>query len=518
MKGQIPSYVAGVLYRTGPLGYKAKTDRNGVWAASHWFDGFSGVHRFEIGFDNATHAPRVTYNSRRTVDEMLETVRRTGKLEGFTFAKKRDLCESFFHKVMSIFKPAPGPQNVGVTLSINMPGGGYTPKSNKAPGVSGHSYGIETLHIKTDASIINEVHPETLQPRGVCRQTKLHPKLSGQLAAAHAETDPITGDIFNYNLEMGQKSLYRIFHTSASTGRTEILATVEGKPAYIHSLFLTENHVVLCVWNSHFSWGGVSILYHNNLLDSIAPFDPASKATWYVVDRAGKGLVATYESDPFFCFHTINAWEESSPSDDTKTDILCELSLYENLDVVHSFYYDNLVGTFDTSKTYTDKQRTACQPRHTQFRLPKIELKASEVRPAELVSKADPMVSMDLPTINPAYSCRKHRYTYGVTNRLKSSFLDGIVKFDNATQKAIIWETEAHTPGEPIFVANPAGMEEDDGVLLTVVLDGLEEKSYLLVLRAKDLVELGRAEMKGPMSFGFHGAYRAAGREYAVDL
>ncbi|KAF1976275.1 hypothetical protein BU23DRAFT_502115 [Bimuria novae-zelandiae CBS 107.79] len=519
VRGEIPYYVAGTLYRTGPLGFKTKTDQNAEWAAAHWFDGFSCVHRFKIRFPKGSSAPEVTYNSRRTVDDMLETIRKTGKLDGYTFAKKRDPCEGFFRKVMSMFKPSPMVQNVGVTLSINMPGGGYTPGKEKSI-VNGHSNGLSTLHLKTDASMMSQVDPETLEPRGICYQTKLHPRLTGQLSAAHAETDPTTGDVFNYNLEIGATSTYRVFQTSASTGETLILATFRGKPAYIHSLLLTQNFVVLCVWNSHISWGGLAIPYHKNVLEAIAPFDSSSKAKWYVIDRAGKGLISTFESDPFFCFHTINAWEEPSSKDATKTDIICELSLYNNLDVAHSFYYDNLISSHTSAKAYTREKRLSCLPHWAQFRLPGVDAQpmSSNPHPAELVYKADAMDSMELPTINPSYTMRKHRYTYGIANRLKSSFMDGIVKFDNVTKKTIIWDRQAHTPGEAIFVADPEGTEEDDGVLLSVVLDGIAEKSYLLVLRAKDLVELGRAEMEGPMSFGFHGAYMAAGREYVVDV
>lgn len=36
VKGKIPSYAAGVLYRTGPLGYKTKMDNGNVYAANHW--------------------------------------------------------------------------------------------------------------------------------------------------------------------------------------------------------------------------------------------------------------------------------------------------------------------------------------------------------------------------------------------------------------------------------------------------------------------------------------------------
>jgi torulene dioxygenase len=95
--------------------------------------------------------------------------------------------------------------------------------------------------------------------------------------------------------------------------------------------------------------------------------------------------------------------------------------------------------------------------------------------------------------------------------------MDGLAKFDNKTQTAVIWEQEAHTPSEPIFVADPEGAAEDDGVLLTVVLDGIKGKSYLLCLDARDLRERGRAEMDGAMAFGFHGAHKG-GRRYVGDF
>ncbi|OAL56364.1 beta,beta-carotene 9',10'-dioxygenase [Pyrenochaeta sp. DS3sAY3a] len=515
VKGDIPKYAAGVLYRTGPLGYKATTDEGKVWAAKHWFDGFSCVHRFQVDFPSDGGPAKVQYRSRRTVDEFLEIVRKTGKLDGITFASKRDPCESFFKKVMSVFYSTHSrdAQNVGVTLSVNMPGGGYI-KNTEKPKINGHTNHIETLHAKTDSFLLKKIDPETLEPQGIATQQKLHPALKGPLSAAHAKSDPNTGDVFNFNLDLGYKSTYRIFRTSAATGETDILATFHGKPAYIHSLFLTENYVILCVWNSHITWGGLSILYNKNIADAIAPFDPKSKASWYVVDRTnGKGLVATYESDPFFSFHSVNAWEEPNETNPKKTDIITELSMFENTDVIHRFYYDNLLSSTTDTK-FAGKKRMSCLPMQAQFRLASVDAghNTTTPLPAEILFQADKMISMELPTINPSFLTRRHRFSYGCADRLKSSFMDGLVKFDNVTQTSTFWETDGHTPGEPIFVADPDGQAEDDGVLLSVVLDGFAEKSYLLVLDARDLRELGRAEMRGPMSFGFHGTYKASAR------
>lgn len=272
-----------MLDRTGPLGYKAETDKGTTWAARHWFDGFSCVHRFQIDFPDFDGAAKVQYRSRRTVDEYLEMVRTSGKLDAMTFASKRDPCESFFKKVMGMFYSSPDFYNIGVTLSINMPGGGA--QGLGKPSVNGHTNGIQTLHAKTDAPQVKNIDPETLEPRGIAEQDSLHPKLVGEFSAAHAKSDPITGDLYNFNLKMGRPGTYRIFCNSASTGETIILATFAGEPAYIHSLFLTKNYVILCVWNSHVSWGGLSLLYHKNVLDAISPFDPSSHASWYVIDR-----------------------------------------------------------------------------------------------------------------------------------------------------------------------------------------------------------------------------------------
>jgi torulene dioxygenase len=259
-------------------------------------------------------------------------------------------------------------------------------------------------------------------------------------------------------------------------------------------------------------------MYHKNVIDAMAPFDPDTKATWYVVDRRqGKGVIATYESNPFFCFHSINAWEEPSASDPTKTDIITELSMFENLDVVKRFYYDNLISSIDT-REYEGEERMTALPMQAQFRLPSVDAGVPTPMPAELLFQAEKFKSMELPTLNPAYLTRRHRYTYGCADRLKSSFFDGLVKFDNKTQEVKYWEEEGHTPGEAIFIADPEGMEEDDGVLLSVVLDGYAEKSYLLVLRAKDLTEMGRAEMAGPMSFGFHGTFKESDKMYRGDV
>jgi torulene dioxygenase len=408
--------------------------------------------------------------------------------------------------------------NIGVTLSVNMPGLSAKEESNAA---TKHASGIQTLWAKTDASAFKKLDPETLEPIGLASQATLHPSLKGPLSAAHAKSDPETGDIYNYNLDFGRASVYRIFHTSASTGQTEILATFPGRPAYLHSLFLTKDHVILCVWNSFIKAGGVSVIYNMNILDSIAAFDESIPATWYVIDRRqGKGLLATYESPAFFCFHTVNAWTEPSPSNPEKTDVVCELHAYPNLDVLHKFYYENLLSTAPGNEQFRGPKGEAARGVFRRYRLPDVPATArNEKSTAKIEYTAPKDASPELPTMNPAFVTKPHQYTYGIVDRGFSSVVDGLVKWDSKSKTASYWEAFANTPGEPIFVANPDGSgEEDDGVLLSVVLDGIKGSSFLLCLDARTMLEVGRAEVGGVVGFGFHGLHIKSEAKGAVDF
>ena len=53
----------------------------------------------------------------------------------------------------------------------------------------------------------------------------------------------------------------------------------------------------------------------------------------------------------------------------------------------------------------------------------------------------------------------------------------------------------------------PRGRGRDDGVLLSVVLDAGRRTSFLLVLDARDMTELGRAAVPHHIPFGFHGLH-----------
>ena len=502
MTGTIPSYAAGTLYRTGPGKSQVETKDGQLFQLSHWFDGFSQTHRFQIlASEDST---RVLYNSRFSTDALVEQIRTTGAMHKFSFGQKRDPCKSVFNKVQTEYVPPSGPDsmNIGVTLSVNMPG-----LDHQSDGSTDRwANGIRTLYAKTDRNAFKKLDPETLEPIGLATQESLHPDLTGQLAASHARSDPVTGDMYNYNLAFGAESTYRVFGVSASTGKTTILATFPGVPAYLHSLLITEDYVLLCVWNSHIN---PMELVDGSFMDAIMPTDPSQPAKWYVIDRKnGKGLVATYDGPAFFCFHTINAWQEPSEEDPTKTDIVADIVRMDNTEFLNLLYYENIKSSLPSAKEFAANRGDVLRPTITRFRLPALpSAPSSETLKATVEWSACKAFAPELPTMNPAFVTKKYRFTYATTFRGEATLTDGIMKFDCDTQETSLWACHGHSPGEPIFVANPNGKGEDDGVLLSVVLDGLRGYSYLLCLDARNLTELGRAEVKGVVGFGFHGQH-----------
>ena len=521
--GNIPVYCAGVLFRNGlgPLSFDT-SKKNKTYRTNHWFDCLSQVHRFQIHAPkDANSVVRVTHNSRRTCDKLIEHVQKTGNRTGITFAAKYEPCKSFFSKVQSVFAGAPPEDdatdvNVGVTLSPNFPGFSRTGKKQET-GVDNCK--IASLFNKTDSSMVQALDPETLEPIGIARQSVLHLDLNGPCSGAHAKVCPKTGDTYNYNLEFGRNGIYRAFHVSAATGKCDILAKFAAKPAYLHSSLLTENYYILCVWNSHFTMGGVSILWNKNFLDSIADFNPQEPARWYVIDRkptsdGGRGLVATFKSDPFFSFHTINAYEEASPTCPNQVDIIADICVYDNLDVLKRFYVDNMRSDSKTAAAYHHPKYASSKAYFKRFRLPGVNSTGDKTRRAEDVVKGSKGLAPELPSINHKYRGRRYRYVYGATDTGKAVFLDGLVKYDTINNvPARIWSAHGQSAGEPIFIPDPSAEEgeEDKGVLLSAVLDGPAARSYLLVLDARDLTEIGRAVMpEGPggvIGFGFHGAH-----------
>lgn len=69
------------------------------------------------------------------------------------------------------------------------------------------------------------------------------------------------------------------------------------------------------------------------------------------------------------------------------------------------------------------------------------------------------------------------------------------------------WNVADQYPMESWFVPDPNGSREDDGVLLTPMLDGKLGKSYLVILDPKTMKPISKAQLPILVPFHFHGRF-----------
>ena len=200
----------------------------------------------------------------------------------------------------------------------------------------------------------------------------------------------------------------------------------------------------------------------------------------HLFDRSSGEAAGPFQTDACFGFHHVNAFE-------TGDEVSIDICTYPDPQIVQDLYLERL---------REGKPVTAAA------------LERFRVNPSNGAVARERLVEepIELPRINYG-RCneRRYRYTWGVG--AASGWLDRIVKADLERGDSAVWTQEGCYPGEPVFVAAPGAQHEDDGVLLSVVLDGGEGSSFLLVLDAATLSELARATVPHHIPFGFHGQF-----------
>lgn len=228
-------------------------------------------------------------------------------------------------------------------------------------------------------------------------------------------------------------------------------------------------------------------------------FDETAPTEFYVFDRAAKKLVATYHAPASFFFHSINAYDK----DDT---VVLDVVGYDDASVVESLYFAKLLQRAPPSEKFkVQETRRYTLTDISSGEEPTTIRKVNFTRPA-------PGVYPELPRVNDDYFTKPYTFFYAL-NLLDPSLPVGatgnsLSKANVETGEYLIWKEENCLPGEPIFIADPNGQEEDDGVLLSVVLDEVKGASFLAVINAKNMEEIARAEVNSVVPFGFHGAFK----------
>jgi carotenoid cleavage dioxygenase-like enzyme len=435
--GALPAWLAGSLVRTGPAKFEA-----GEQSLRHWFDGLAMLHRFSFA-DGA-----VSYGCRflRTPAYAAAEEGRIGFQEFAT-----DPCRSLFRRFQTAFAPSDS--------------------------VFGHNANVNVARLgdrhvaMTETPMPVAFDPQTLETLGVTAPAP------GHHSTAHPHHDPGRDEAINHVVRFSARSQYRFFVQRADAAPRVLARRGVNRPAYVHSFGLSERHLVLAECPLTVNPTGM-LLSGRPFIENYR-WDARRGARLLVFERDSGRLRGAYETEAFFTFHHVNAFER-------RGELVVDLCAYDDSSIVDALYVDRL--------------RAGEPLPEPQLRRYRLDLGGGAVRSESLGA------ALELPRI--AYrrcNGRPYRYVYGVGPG--DGFLDRVVKMDVERGGATSWRSDGCYPGEPVFVAAPGADAEDDGVLLSVVLDAARGTSFLLVLDAGSLEERARAEVPHHIPFGFHGQF-----------
>lgn len=449
IRGKIPSWLKGTLLRNGPAKFRVGEGR------VSWFDGLAMLHAFEFGSD------RVLYTNRFLRSEPYHIMMEEKSLEFDGFAQ--DPCPKVFKNQISRFIPheMQGIQNASVTIQ---------------------EYADQMVAL-TEVPLPVIFDPQTLETLGAFSFADSLPQ--GQWESAHSLRDPIAGETVNYCIEFGRKSSYLIWKMKDHESRRELIAKIPvERPAYMHSFALTEHYVVLAEFP--FVVNPLDLLQRKKPFIFNYKWEPQKGTAFYIIERAS-GKVTAIHGEPFFAFHHVNAFDREGK-------IFLDIVTYRNTDII-----DVLTERSTDPVCIEESERT---------RLERFTLSFSD----QTVSREtifDP--NTEMPRVPAARVGRAYRYAYLIDASYPTSAQDQLpfYKVDTQTKTAIRWSEPGCTPGEPIFVPQPNAKTEDAGVVLSLVLDFANRRSFLLILDAKDFSELAKAEAPHAIPLGLHGHWKS---------
>jgi beta,beta-carotene 9',10'-dioxygenase len=489
VSGSIPSYVKGIYIKNGP-GALSTPDQSQRY--THAFDGLAKLQKFDICGNSVQFTTRFVDSRLKRL--MLEENKIPAHISLGPVEPKFPWWDVMLNTMHDVLLNTVRFDNACVNIEELSSSGTYC--------------------AVTDSAVRQEIDIQTLTTVRRMPDDKIAGIHSvAQFSTAHGKVAQRDGLSYNYFLETGLENYAHIVRTNRDLTRTSIgKIKVDAKFSYVHDISVTDNYAI--------------VAFCPLVIDMAKAMSEACLLPFFeyklhqttkicVFDLNGVQPVQTFESPAFWCYHHVNAYEETVVQDDgddgdrNVTRLVLDLLAYDTPDITDGLYTDNM----KTEQARLQQQREGTIWR---FHLPLDGDDSSTttnsndhprmVQPVtKVVRDKDTGLpwSMELCTVAPNRMGKPYRYAYGVTGLHKGvpGRMDwAICKQDMSpppTSTVVarhgVWYEEFMYPGEVAFVANPYGTREDDGVLISTVYDSRRRENCLLVLHARSMKELARA-------------------------
>ncbi|CAD6191728.1 unnamed protein product [Caenorhabditis auriculariae] len=505
MTGTVPKYLKGTMVRNGPGMFEIGDSKY-----NHWFDGMAYIQRYHFQDGKMFYSARYLES-----EDYLENMKKQRIVRsGFATTGFPDPCKTVYQRFFSHFF-------------------GEDPKHDNA-NVSFAEVG-DGVYAVTETPQMIRIDLDTLKPAGTADMTDY---IALNTCTAHQLLDD-AGNVFNVGSKFGKDAFYVFAITKnpldvkgAQSGHsiedTKIVGTVPCSetfhPSYYHSFGMSQNYLLL--FESPVRLDIKKILMRKFTFVSYGEclyWKKNVDVKVLIVDkRTGKQKSIKYTANPFFTFHHANSFEKDGC-------LVVDYCRMENAGNFETLLMENMKdGTFQKNPNFL--------PYLTRMIIP-LEIPSdaktgddllaglawakgckAELRKNGSVHLTEKRLcehTMEFPRYHSEkINMREYRYCYGssVLGKAADNDLEGVIKVDVQGGKPKVWkrENQFQVCAEPIFVPDPNGVEEDDGILLVPIMtlrDG--ENPFVVILNAHDLKEIARYTIpEARIPLGFHALYK----------
>lgn len=550
--GSIPSWLKGTLLRNGPGSLQV-----GEYAFNHLFDSSALLHRFAICNG------KVTYQCRFVQTDVYRKNKAAQRIVVTEFGTKAvpDPCKSIFQRVASIFKP--GDESDNSMISVYPFCDEYYTFAETAVI---HRIDPETLETKAKVNVSDYV--------GIVNHTS-HPHVmnDGTVYNMGLSVTP-RGPMYNIVCfsptqivvdEDGDEKELSMFDQAT------IVASAPSRwllnPSYMHTFGITENYFLIVEQPLAVSLTTVmSCKVKQQPMRAALKWHENENTLIHLISRETGSVERTFVSEAFFYLHIINQFETRD-----RNYVVLDVCCYRDASMLDCMFIEamkNLHKNPDYAKTFRGRPLRFVLPmKRPQSDVPLeynlitvktvnqglesfqettegIKRKRANSDASARINDKDarsdyrnlfgrraaahrlpdgnifvkPELLCDLgcetPRINyDSYLGREYRYFYAISSDVDLENPGTIIKVDILEKTRKTWCEKNVYPSEPIFVPNPNGKSEDDGVIVSsIVWSDNETRAGLLILDSVTLTEIARAtfDTPGPVPKCLHGWFTLA--------
>ncbi|CAF3405131.1 unnamed protein product [Rotaria sp. Silwood2] len=525
LEGKIPEWLKGTLYRNGPGTYEINNDIKTSF--NHAFDGFAFIQKYNIDGQSQLVRFRASFIKSRAYTQSLENSRLSVRQFG------TDPCKSIFGRFQSLFRstdPTTYSDDTGVTVQIV------------------HNQ----LLALTETLAANILDPDTLELIGPLITIPYTQSLDSEImtiTTAHVMHDDKRQMTIGYSGRVTRKGHWldiifisdepsnqdkteeddddvdkwisandrfiSITDKMSSTGKdynrrikssTKLYRFPYEYACYMHSASISEDYLILTEIPYHFNtfyaiWTSIS----GGTLTDMFKWNGKTMPTYFRIISLDTGeQIARIPGPAFFTFHHINSYQNKH----NKKQIIVDICAFDDPRIINELYLDKLrQNIFPSGAGYLRRfqldldKKTCIEP----------NANARQAKGDHYYSYAHSLIPIqfELPRINPRFITKQYRYIYCV-RALPGRLFDALIKLDvESKQEVGLWEEECTSPTEPIFVPRPDANydQEDDGIILSIILDQQSKRSFILVLDGITFKEVARTYLPMHIPLSFHGNF-----------